>query len=725
MIPDTHQELTMKLKIGRGILITFGISVILFTVLITGAGAVYGSDLNKPPVLEDDVALQKEKSSIKMARASWDTGWFSTEIYKQLLEALGYLVDDPQTMDNLPFYIAAAKGEVDLWVNGWFPSHGRYLQDHRVAGSVEPVGFQVKAGALQGYLIDRSTAEKYNITNLEDFKDTEIAKLFDKDGNGKADLIGCNQGWACGKDVAHHLGAYKLNDTIEQIQGDYAPMMAEAIAKYRQGEPIFFFTWTPNWTTGKLVPGRDVVWIQVPFPSLPQGQTQLEKLSVVENVPGCLANPCTMGFTPSDIRVVANSDFLSQNPMVRRLAELVQIPYEDINAQNAQMVDGEDDHEDIRRHAQKWIEKNRSNVDHWIENASLGQTLPQRATPAKDYPVEATKKPAINVAIKRLEPFVIYQDRRYTGFSVELWEQIADELSINYTLYGVNTTAKLLDEVKRGAADLAIAGIGITSRRERHLDFSHPYFESGLQIMVTKNSETLFGAILNKVWTILLSPGLIYGIAFFLFVVLAAAHIIWLLERKANPQFSKHYLTGIWQSVWWAIVTVTTVGYGDKTPKGWVGRLFGLFWILAGYFVFAYFTASVTTTVALNELRGEINNPDDLYGKKIATIEKSLAAEYLIRQGIDPIKFEDIKPAYSQLEAGYVDAVVYDAPVLQHYARKKGHGRVQVVGKIFQEQSYGIAFQIASPLREKVNIALLKLVENGEYKKIYNKWFGS
>ena len=703
----------------------FSIWIVLLGVLAGGSHWSHAATLGEQSPSNEDMALPGDGRTVVMARATWDTGWFKAEVFKQLLEALGYAVDGPQTMDNLPFFMAAAQGKVDLWVNSWFPSHYSYLRDNRVKGKVVPVGFQVKAGALQGYLIDKKSAQLHGITNLKDFQNTNIAQIFDRDGNGKADLIGCNPGWACGKEIAHHLTAYGLNNTVEQVQGDYSPLIADTIARYQNGEPILLYTWTPNWTTGKLVPGKDVIWLEVPFPSLPEGQKHLEDQITVKGVPGCVTDPCSMGFPPSDIRVVANTEFLEQNPAVRRLAEVVKIPLEDIDTQNARMIDGEDYNEDIRRHAQEWIHKNRTKVGQWLKTANAG-IVPQKRVTSTTEIVEVKKKAkALRVAIKRLEPFVIYEDRRYTGFSIDLWEKIANEMGIKYDLYGVNTTAKLLDEVKRGAADVAIAGIGITSKREQDLDFSHPFFESGLQIMVSGDFEAPLGTILTKIFSILLSPGLIYGIGVFLIVIFAAAHIIWLLERRHNPQFSKGYFRGLWQSIWWAVVTVTTVGYGDKTPKGGMGRLFGLFWILAGYFVFAYFTASVTTTFTVRKLRGAINGPEDLFGKKVATVERSPAAEYLTGQGISTIKLEDIRKAYHLLEAGKVDAVVYDAPVLQHHTLKKGQGRVKVVGLIFQRQFYGIALQVNSPLREKINIALLKLVEKGEYKIIHDRWFGS
>lgn len=667
----------------------------------------------------------EQDKTISMARATWDTGWFHAEIFKQLLQELGYIVNGPNTMESEDFFLATARGEVDLWANGWFPSHYSYIKDLHIDDKVEAIGFLVKAGALQGYLIDKKSADKFGITNLSDFEDPDVAAIFDRDGNGKADLIGCNQGWACAAEINHHLNVYGLQDNIEQIQGDYSPMMAETIAVNMHDQPIFFFTWTPNWTTGKLIPGRDVVWIQVPFPSLPEEQKHLEDQVIVKDVPGCIKDPCAMGFPPSDIRVVANTEFIRRNPIVKRLAKLVKVPLNDIETQNAMMINGEDEEEDIQRHAANWIQKNRKKVHKWLTTANQGKKFVKKKALTTKKKKPGKKQKVLNVATKRLEPFVVYKDRNYTGFSIELWEKIADELGMTYKLNGVNSIAKLLDEVKRGAADIAIGGIGITSKREMNLDFSHSFFESGLQIMVSKDSKTVLGSMFWKVFSILFSSGFLYAVGLFIIILFVAANILWLLERKHNEQFSDSYFYGIWQSIWWAVVTVTTVGYGDKTPKGKLGRLFGLFWILIGYFIFAYFTASVTTTVTVRELQGTISGPEDLFGKKVATVKKSPAVDYLEKQGITALQFENIEATYDLMETGKIDAIVYDAPVLQHYALTKGKGKVKLAGLIFQKQGYGIALQVDSPYTENINRALLRLIENGTYKEIHDKWFSS
>jgi ABC-type proline/glycine betaine transport system substrate-binding protein/ABC-type amino acid transport substrate-binding protein len=700
----------------------FGIGIWLILVPFAGHQVVAQDQLQR--LQTSDTMRSAPAETISIARATWDTGWFQTEIFIKLLEELGYPVAYPQTMDNLAFYLAAARGEVDLWVNGWFPSHNVFLKQDAVKGKVQPVGFEVIAGALQGYMVDKRTADALKITSLGDLKKPDVAAVFDRNGNGKADLIGCNVGWGCERVVEHHLDAYDLRATVEQVQGDYSPLMDDVIARYKRGEPILFYTWTPNWTVGTLVPGKDVVWLPVPFPSLPIDQQDMEDHTIIAGVPGCEADPCAMGFPPNDIRVVANKQFLEKYPDIRRLLESVEIPLEDISRQNAKMLDGEDDYADIQRHAQQWIQGNRDKIDRWLQEARTLKASREDIRLPEGERGTKSKAKVLRVVTQRSEPFVIYQDGEYHGFSIELWEKIAHKLGLKYEIYGVNTIAKLLDDVRRGAADVAVSGIGITSKREQVLDFSHSYFESGLQIMIPNASGSLPGDILSKVVAILFSQKLLIGVGVFLIVLLIAAHIIWLLERRHNPQFSESYPQGLWQSIWWAVVTVTTVGYGDKTPKGTIGRLFALFWILAGYFVFAYFTASVSSTATVQKLHGTINGPEDLFGKRVATVQKSTAAEYLAAQGMQTIELENVEKGYRLLEIGKVDAVVYDAPVLQHYASKKGKGKVQVVGLIFKEKSYGIALPRKSDLRDRINVALLQLEESGEYKEIGKKWFG-
>ncbi len=306
-------------------------------------------------------------TTINMARATWDTGWFQGEIYKQMLEELGYTVDGPTTLDNPPFYLAVAQGDVDFWVDGSFPLHNNYRPTFE--GKAEIVGAVAKGGALEGYLVDKASVEEFGIKTLEDFKRPEVQKAFDRDGDGKADLVACPPGWGCEVTIEHHLDAYGLRDYVNPIKASYPASMADAVAAYEAGEPILFYTWTPNWTVNELVPGEDVMWIQVPRVDLPEAQAELADAAVVSGIEGCVAEPCVLGFPVNDIVPVANSQFLDDNPAAARLFELASIPLADIFAQNAKMNAGAGSPDDIRQQAADWIAENRSVVDSWLEEA--------------------------------------------------------------------------------------------------------------------------------------------------------------------------------------------------------------------------------------------------------------------------------------------------------------------------------------------------------------------
>ncbi len=669
----------------------------------------------------DDSAAHR----VVMARATWDTGWFQAEVYRLLLEELGYDVQGPATMENEAFYAAVATDEVDFWVNGWFPLHQGYVETHGPGdpSPIVPVGRQVPEGSLQGYLVDRRTAERHGIDSLDDLRDPAIARLFDTDGDGRADLIGCNAGWGCAEVIEHQLDAYDLRSHVEQIQGDYTPLMYNLLERYERGDPVLFYTWTPNWTVGSLRPGEDVVWLEVPFASLPSGDGSQEGRTTVRGVDGCPSDPCAMGWPPNDVRAVANRAFLRDHPALRHLLEVVEISSEAIHTQNARMFAGEDTAADIRRHAEEWVESNRATVNVWLDGArALG--VPADASMASLGPGDALPpRRELRIATKILPPFVMYEDRGYRGFSVELVDHLASELDLDYGFYGVNSMAKLLDEAARSSSDVSVSSIAITSDREASLDFSHAYFQSGLQILVPDENAGFFGGLFDRFSALMHVPQLLDVIFLFFLVIFVVSHVIWWIERRRNPDFPHGYVRGVFAGLWWAIVTVTTVGYGDTTPKRNTGKVFALVWLLAGYFVFAYFTATVTTTFTVSEIRNTIEGPEDLFGRRVGTVEGSTAHDHLLEMGVRTRDGATIESVVASLEAGELDAVVYHAPFLQYYAGHEGKGRVRVVGRVFSEQQYGLALPPGSPLREPLNRALLELMENGTYRTIHSHWF--
>ncbi len=663
---------------------------------------------------------------IVVARPTWDTGWFQAEVITQLLAELGYVIDGPSTYTNDDFYAGVQSGDVDLWVNGWFPLHDQLLSDPTDT-TARTVGVEVRGGALQGYMADLDSIEAAGITTLADLADPSVAAIFDDDGNGKADLIGCNEEWTCHGIVEHHLDAYGLTDTVEQISADYGPLMEAAARRQADGRPVLYYTFTPNWTTGVLVPGRDVAWIPTPFPSLPADLGGQEEASVIDGITGCLADPCAMGFAPNDIRAVANEEMLEDNPAIAVLLENLVIPLDDISSQNALMFRGEDSATDIENHAAAWIGGNRDTVDSWIDAATRAHLDSGRELAPLPPSSDANRIDVgtVRVATRTAPPFVEYHDEIYSGFTVELLDLVATEIGAELEIYGVTSNAKLIDDVARGEADLGASAIAITSRREERIDFSQPYFDSGLEIMVPTESRGFLGGRLGAVARTLFSLDVLLVILSLVFVLFAAAHVVWLAERRTNPEFPQTYWAGIWEAFWWAAVTATTVGYGDKTPKGVVGRVFGLFWMFVGLFVLAYFTAGIASAFTLDELEGRIAGPGDLRGHDVGVVADSLADEFLTAQGIPATEYLTAEAAYEALTDGSLDAVVHDAAILQHFVTTQADGSTELTGLVFAERGFGFALGSNSELTEAVNRGLISVIESGEYGALYDEWFGA
>jgi glycine betaine/proline transport system substrate-binding protein len=306
--------------------------------------------------------------TVRPGRATWNTGFFQEALVRRGLKELGYDVKAPKDLANPIFYKSVTLGDLDYWTNGWFPMHNSQLPKD-FNKYAEKIGYVVKAGALQGYLVDKKDAEKYHITSLDDFKRPEVRKAFDTNDDGKADLTACPPGWGCHKVISWHMKVYHLEKYIKPETASYEAGMAATLAAYRTGKPIFFYTWAPNWTIFKLKPGKDVVWINVPKIIPMKSQEAAVSRMTVSGVKGAVTNPIKMGFVTSDIRIVANKKFLEHNPAAKEFFKVFTLPLKDINHQATLMYEGQKSQADIEANVTKWIAENKTKWDGWLKAA--------------------------------------------------------------------------------------------------------------------------------------------------------------------------------------------------------------------------------------------------------------------------------------------------------------------------------------------------------------------
>ena len=326
----------------------------------------------------------------------------------------------------------------------------------------------------------------------------------------------------------------------------------------------------------------------------------------------------------------------------------------------------------------------------------------------------------LRVAVKPIEPFVFKNGTELTGFSIDLWNAIAQSLKVDTTWVEVSTVAEQLQAVKGGKADAAIAAITITMERENVIDFTQPYFDSGLQIMVHAQREHHLLDLFDSIpWSTI---GMLLGV--FLAIMVVMAHILWIVERHTSEHFQKSYPRAIGEGLWGVALIVATGEHGDRQAAKVVKRFIVFFMWLVGVVLIAQLTGTVSSTQTVDRLSSRIRGPSDLSGKTIATVRCTVAADYLTEQGLVYSPVASADEGIDLVLKGDVQALVFDAPTLQYLAAKRGNGLLHVVGPVFAAQKYGIAVPDGSSLRKRINRALLEMYEDGRYRALYDKWFG-
>lgn len=331
---------------------------------------------------------------------------------------------------------------------------------------------------------------------------------------------------------------------------------------------------------------------------------------------------------------------------------------------------------------------------------------------------------ALTVATKPLEPFVFVDPDAadgVRGFSVDVWNEIADRLEVTTTWQVQDTVGEIIESASTADVDVAIAGISMTPDREAIIDFTHPYYDSGLQVATIGGEDpSTFSTISD-----LVTSGRVIGPLIGLFGLLVViSHLIWWTERRDNEQFPVSYRKGIGEAMWWSSVSVITGGEAVKDIRRPLSRLLALSWMLVGLFLVAFVTAQAASSLTVQELQSGIASVDDLPGNDVGTVGGTVAERALEQRNLASVLFDDLDDALIALDGGSIDAVVFDAPVLSYRATTDYAGQMSVVGPIFQPDPYSIALPTGSSLREPINSALLAMLRDGTMAELERRWFG-
>jgi polar amino acid transport system substrate-binding protein len=306
----------------------------------------------------------------------------------------------------------------------------------------------------------------------------------------------------------------------------------------------------------------------------------------------------------------------------------------------------------------------------------------------------------------------------WSGIAIELWREVARRQGIPYRLEE-HDLQSLLAAVETGRVDVAVGPLLITADRERLIDLTSPFMHVALAIGT--RPETGWWAALRSV----LSGPLLWATLGLAVLLLVFAALVWLLERHRNPEhFGGARMRGLGDAIWWSASTMSTVGYGDRTPVTFWGRTTGIVWMFVSIVLVSAFIALVTSAVTVRQLQTQIRSIADLARVRVAAVSASGSAEYLRDLGIIAVSCETVGACLDALVAGDVDAVVEEWPVLRWEARHRYPGRLAIVPQPFARGFLGFALPRDSPRRRALNVTLLQVLDDPAWQEISRTYLG-
>jgi ABC-type amino acid transport substrate-binding protein len=347
----------------------------------------------------------------------------------------------------------------------------------------------------------------------------------------------------------------------------------------------------------------------------------------------------------------------------------------------------------------------------------LAGCLPHQALAA---PPEFPNRDLV-VGTKEAPPFAMKApDGTWTGLSIDLWQQVAEKLGVKYRLVEEPSVQSLLDATKRGDYDLSVAAITITADRERNVDFTQPFYNTGLGIAVSVQSVSVWYEITQT----MTSLGFLQAVGALIGISLAVGALIWLFEHRHNEDFGGGAARGLGASIWWSAEAMTQASTGHRGPKTLGGRTLAILWMVMSIITIAVFTASVTSALTTRQIRGLVNGSEDLPRVRVGAVSGSATTGFLDEERIRHRDFANVQDGFRALTSGSIDAFVYDKPLLAWTAEQQFPTSVQVLDTVFETQNYGMAMPAGSRYRKPIDVAILEAIHDEAWKETLFRYLG-
>ncbi|MDH7787591.1 polar amino acid transport system substrate-binding protein [Ochrobactrum sp. 19YEA23] len=333
-------------------------------------------------------------------------------------------------------------------------------------------------------------------------------------------------------------------------------------------------------------------------------------------------------------------------------------------------------------------------------------------------PTEPSKPVQVGVYVS--EPFVNNEGNGYSGMAIDIWRNIAARLNIKSHYVEYPNYSDLMKAVSEGKVDAAVTNLTITENRAEIADFTYPWFDAGLRILVHTQAGTGWDDLIGR----LNRAGHLNTYVWILGILLAATLLLTLFDRHFDQNFPKRWREGLAESFYHVVSIATSGKSSRKNLFGWMGRVWQTFWMVFGIAIIAYVTSSITSVMTVAHIDNTISNLSDLQRKSVGVRTGSVAEQFLKSRSIATVSFDHLPEAVSALVNDEIAAIVADGPVLEYYMHQHTDEPLDLVGEAFSPDKYGFAFPRHCELVQPASVAIISLHESEEIAKLRTKYFG-
>jgi polar amino acid transport system substrate-binding protein len=291
------------------------------------------------------------------------------------------------------------------------------------------------------------------------------------------------------------------------------------------------------------------------------------------------------------------------------------------------------------------------------------------------------------------------------GPAVWLATEVASALGLATEWRTYGDLEAIYDALRRGEIDLAATGLPIIAPGDEPFLFSQPWDSSGFSVAMHLRPKHRIAGTLRHIFT----GELLMWFSILLACMVGFGVTVSLMERRKNAD---HFggIRGLGEGVWWSIVTMATVGYGDRVPKTALGRTVAGAWMLMALILITIIAGVLSSALTTSRLAGYLTIQRDVRSVRVGIVNHRADVDMARILGIAPEVYDSPNAAIEALSAHEIDALLYPTTALHALVRLSDDPSLAVMPQELARGfvAFGVSASMPSRLLKQINTEIVR-----------------